>query len=424
MESGRLFPSASINHLGANRINRRRASSGGNAEGHDVGEALKKLTPVYVVLFMRNMAWSLTINGPVMPLYARALGLDVASWGILAMALSAGLFLEFVWGVVSDRVNKGYFILTALVLTSLIYPLYTYKAFLPLFVVFQFVFGAIQVIVGLTTRAVIAEASPGRSAGFNMSLWFFFATLGNIAGPVIGTAIAADLGYEYAFYTSMAIVWVAILFFLATYLRDKTYRARPTTAPRPFFTGFRQLLTISTLQRTCTITFLGFLGCSVAASFLPIYASERIGMATVVVGTMATIAATARLITSPLVGRISDRVNKGKLLFAIMAIGCLFFALFPYATDAWQLTLLYIGVSATFSFGVLDIAIHSSATPKELRGMSLGLYGTFEDFGLMMGSLIFGFAWGAFGPPSVFVIAAAAGGVAALLALTLPEGKP
>ena len=109
-------------------------------------ETLKKLSPVYAVLFLRNMAWSLTLNGPVMPLYARALGLDVANWGILAMALSAGLFMEFVWGVVSDRVNKGYFILIALVLTSLIYPLYTIKAFLPLFIVVQFIFGSIQVI--------------------------------------------------------------------------------------------------------------------------------------------------------------------------------------------------------------------------------------------------------------------------------------
>ncbi len=50
---------------------------------------------------------------------------------------------------------------------------------------------------------------------FYMSLWFFFATLGNIVGPIVGTYIAASYGYEYAFYTSMGIVWTAILFFLS-----------------------------------------------------------------------------------------------------------------------------------------------------------------------------------------------------------------
>ena len=395
----------------------------GLIEAHALDETLRKLSSVYAVLFLRNMAWSLTLNGPVMPLYARALGLDVAKWGLLAMAMSAGLFMEFVWGVVSDRVNKGYFILMALILTSLIYPLYTIKAFLPLFTVFQFIFGAIQVIVGLTTRAVIAEASSGKSAGFNMSLWFFFATLGNIAGPIVGTIIAANYGYEYAFYTSMGIVWAAILFFLVTYLRNRDHKTPTFVARRPFFSGFDQLLRIPTIQKTCTLTLLAFFGCSVVGSFLPIYATERVGMTTIAVGSMATIAATARLIPSPLIGRISDRIDKRELLFGTLAVGCVLFALFPFATDAFQLTLLAIGVSATFSFGVLSIAIHSSATPKEYSGMSLGLYGTFEDFGLMMGSLIFGFSWGSFGPPSVFVITAITTGFAALLALSLREQK-
>jgi predicted MFS family arabinose efflux permease len=124
-----------------------------------------------------------------------------------------------------------------------------------------------------------------------------------------------------------------------------------------------------------------------------------------------------------LISRISDKIDKRKLLFNILTVGCILFAIFPFATDAIQLTLLAISVSATFSFGVLSIAIHSSATPKEYSGMSLGLYGTFEDFGLMMGSLIFGFSWNTFGPSSIFFITSAAVGLAALLAFGLKEQK-
>lgn len=386
-------------------------------------ETLKRLSPIYAVLFLRNVAWSLTLNGPVMPLYVRVLGLDVPSWGILATALSAGLFMEAVWGVVSDRVDRGRFILTSLILTSLIYPLYTVKALLPLFIVFQFAFGAIQVVVGITTRAVIAGASPGRSAGFNMSLWFFFATLGNIAGPILGSYIASTLGYEYAFYTSTGIVWAATIFFAATYLRQRDRQPPVIVKRRGLFAGFRELLKIGTLRLTCIITLLGFLGCAAVSSFLPIYAVEKIGMTTIAVGGMATVGATARLIATPLMGRLSDKVNKRKLLFAILAVGAALFALYPYAVDQWQLTLLTIGVSVSFSFGVLSIAIHSGAAPRELSGMSLGLYGTFEDIGLMVGSLVFGVAWGALGPSSVFTIAAAAAALAAVLALTLPEQK-
>ena len=54
---------------------------------------LKRLTPTYAVLFMRNTAWAITLNGPVMPLYVRSLGVDIVYWGVLATAISAGLFM-------------------------------------------------------------------------------------------------------------------------------------------------------------------------------------------------------------------------------------------------------------------------------------------------------------------------------------------
>ena len=110
-----------------------------------------------------------------------------------------------------------------------------------------------------------------------MSLWFFFATLGNIAGPIVGTYIATSLGYEYAFYTSMGIVWAAI----ALLSRSPTFANGARTPPqvklhRPLFAGFTQLLRIPTIQKTCTLTLLGFLGCS-ARRLLPPHLRDRAG---------------------------------------------------------------------------------------------------------------------------------------------------
>jgi hypothetical protein len=45
---------------------------------------MKRLTPTYAVLFMRNTAWAITLNGPVMPLYVRSLGVDIVYWGARA----------------------------------------------------------------------------------------------------------------------------------------------------------------------------------------------------------------------------------------------------------------------------------------------------------------------------------------------------
>ncbi len=56
--------------------------------------------------------------------------------------------------------------------------------------------------------------------------------------------------------------------------------------------------------------------------------------------------------------------------------------------------------------------------PSELSGVALGLYGMFEDLGLMFGSTVFGLSWAVFGPQSVFIIASGAGLVSALTALS------
>jgi predicted MFS family arabinose efflux permease len=130
-----------------------------------------------------------------------------------------------------------------------------------------------------------------------------------------------------------------------------------------------------------------------------------------------------RLIATPLIGRFSDRVDKRKLLTAILGGASVFFLLFLAITKSTELTLVAFGVSLCFSSGVLSIAIHSAAAPKELSGMALGLYGTFEDLGLMVGSTIFGLSWATFGPQSVFVIASGTALAAALLALSLSHGK-
>ena len=66
---------------------------------------------------------------------------------------------------------------------------------------------------------------------------------------------------------------------------------------------------------------------------------------------------------------------------------------------------------------------YAAAVPKELSGMTLGLYGTFEDLGLMVGSTIFGLSLAALGLQSGFVIASGTALTAALLALSLGQGK-
>ncbi|MCJ7731413.1 hypothetical protein MUP51_03775 [Candidatus Bathyarchaeota archaeon] len=47
-------------------------------EPNHLDESIKKLMPVYTLVFLRALGLSLSVNGPMMPLYVRSLGVSVS----------------------------------------------------------------------------------------------------------------------------------------------------------------------------------------------------------------------------------------------------------------------------------------------------------------------------------------------------------
>ena len=95
-------------------------------------DSIRKLVPVYVLVFLRGFSLSLTINGPVMPLYARSLGVSVSQWSFLATSLAVGFIsFEAFWGSMSDRVDRIRILVLSMLLMSCVLPLYTMPNLLP-----------------------------------------------------------------------------------------------------------------------------------------------------------------------------------------------------------------------------------------------------------------------------------------------------
>jgi predicted MFS family arabinose efflux permease len=172
--------------------------------------------------------------------------------------------------------------------------------------------------------------------------------------------------------------------------------------------SLRSLLSVRTLRLTCLLAAVIFTVQASFLSFLPIYASERLGMAELDVGAMFTVATALQIAVTPLVGKFSDRVDNRRLLAGIFVASAALFGLIPFASSPVHLYLISAGISVTCVSGVIAMSIHSANTPRNLSGTSIGLYGTFEDLGLIIGSSLYGLSWGSLGPNSVFYLASAA----------------
>ncbi len=252
-------------------------------------DSIRKLIPVYILVFLRGFSLSLTINGPVMPLYVRSLGVSVSQWSFLATSIAVGFIsFEAIWGSISDRVNRIRILVLSMLLMSCILPLYTMPSLLPYFFIFQFLIGAFFVMVGPTSRALIADLSPADQLGFAMSLWSTCGAVGGILGPVLGGWITKNYGYPTAFYTSTIILlFAAVLTF--TTGKDRPKENAKNGGLNDLIISFREIIADQRIRITFLMALSIYVGVSAIRSFLPIYASELFGMDEVSIGLMLTL---------------------------------------------------------------------------------------------------------------------------------------
>jgi len=373
-----------------------------------VDASLKKLLPVYAIVFLRALSLSITVNGPIMPLYVRSLGLSVSQWSFLATSLAVGLIsFEAFWGSMSDRVNRIRILIISMILMSAVLPLYTLPSLLPYFFVFQFLIGSFFVMVGPTTRAIIADWSPDDQLGFNMSLWSACFAIGGISGPVLGGLIVRNYGYPAAFYTSTAILMLAAVMLIVTG-KDGEVKKSPTGGLSELMANFRSIMSDRLVRTTFLTAFLMFFGASAIRSFIPIYASELYGMNEVSIGFMLTAGTTLQMLGTPIIGRLSDRFNAKRILSVLLAVSGLIFLTYGYAKSPLHLSVITALVTLTFASTSVSLIILSKLADRDRLGMTMGIYGSFEDLGLVVGPLVFGFVWDYFGPRYLFPISAAA----------------
>ncbi len=144
-----------------------------------------------------TIAWTASVNGPVMALYVKSLGIGIMEWSLLAASAALGMFLlEWVWGALYDKIDRRLLMIISVLGMSILFPLYTIQRFIPYFLVFQFITGAIGVALGPTTRAYVSGASPRQSIGLFSSLWWTSFILGRTIGPLLGAFIAQVWSFQ------------------------------------------------------------------------------------------------------------------------------------------------------------------------------------------------------------------------------------
>jgi MFS family permease len=166
------------------------------------------------------------------------------------------------------------------------------------------------------------------------------------------------------------------------------------------------------------------MGFSVVRSFLPLYASGRIRMSTIEVGTLIATVSAAQLVAMPMLGWLSDRFGRKRTAIVGFTLSSCTFLLYFLAGTSFQVLLVSIAVGVGLSGTSLLLAMISDVTPSTMYGTAIGIYGSFEDLGIMIGPLVYGFVWSATGPVYIFAASAIAQILAAALVFAIEQNQP
>lgn len=389
-----------------------------------VTTSFRRILLIYLILLFWSILWSTSVGGPVMPLYVQSLGAGVFRWSLLATSLALGMLVfEWVWGAMSDRVDRRYLMLFSIITMSVLFHLYTFQFLIPYFLVLQFFSGAIGVAPGPTTRVYVSEMPAQKSVSLFASMWWGFSTLGGIIGPLFGTYLAESCSFSCSFDAS-AVLALALACFVMLIFPKLKAETRPRRILEPRL-GIRQLG--STLKmRSAGFLFLSaipaFMTASLMRSFLPLYASEQIKMSTVDVGVLLGAISAVQLAAMPFFGWLSHKFGRKRMVSIGFVSSSVIFLFYLVTRTQSQLLFVSVFVSLGLSASSLLLALISDVTPNTLYGTTVGIYGSFEDLGTIFGPLVFGFVWITFAPALIFAIGSLVSLATAILVLAIkPE---
>ena len=336
----------------------------------------------YFAVFMRL---------PVVPLYARQLGVSIAEVGLInaAFFLMAGL-LSFPMGMAADRYGSKMVAGSGVLLLALTAFLFNFSTTFAMLAGAYLMFGAGMAAFGPTMMALVARIAPpthlGRAYG-----WYTTALFGAMSlGPALGGYMAGVLGFGSVFF---AIGCLLLCDLGALLLLLPGRKTRDSTAAAPVAIGptLKALFANRPVMGAWLVTLGACFGLGMFMSFIPLHARAQ-GLDARQIGLVFFSQGLANGLSRIPFGWLSDRIGRRSVLvvcglfgFAVALIGLGAAG----SMERFVFWSLISGASLGLAFTSVG-ALIAAAVAANARGVAMGGYNTCIYFGMMISSVFMG----------------------------------
>lgn len=383
-----------------------------------------------VMTIMALGVLAMSIIQPMLPLYLTDIGVTPEILGLMfAMAMVGMVIGESFGGWVADRAGLKIPMSAGTFVSGLIVSLFVLTRNVPIIFVIFFFWGLSRsALFGPGRGYVGANAPPLKKATF-MAIITVMMSASRSIGAFPSGFVVDNWGYHAVFFISCGISLLAGTILIAGFKNTRPINPEVATIttllsdepPSPV-----QTLKYRPLTLQCVVTALQFLGLGALMTFLPLLATQVVGVTATQVGILFTIRGLGVMVLGIPIGMLADRTGKktfmilGLLVSGATMAGMAFTESFP-----WLIVLVAANSLGLTMFSPAALGLISESVPLERQSTAMGIYGGIcENTGIIAGASLGGFVWSAWGPPATFLMGTVATSVGALICFFgLVKGK-
>jgi MFS family permease len=357
---------------------------------------------------------------PVLPLFAASLHATPAEIGWIVMASTIpGVLVSYPAGALSDHLGKRRVLLASLVVFASAPFLYLVIETAWQLMAVRFYHGFATAIFGTVASAAIAERYRADRAA-RLSTYSSVTIVGRSIAPFLGGTLISLASFG-AVYVACAIAGVLALG-AGLLLRDHEPKPKGSLELPHFWSSLRTVLRDRGILLVSMVEAAQYLVFGAIEAFLALYAAS-LGIPAWQIGIILGVQLVSIVFAKPVMGRLSDRVGRRRVILPGLFIGAASVALLPAFPNVVGLAVL----SLAFGLGFATVTSSTAALVADLTkdgryGSSMGVLRTVMDVGQSIGPVLTGFVVGVAGYASAFSLLAAILVAAALMLALLFKG--
>lgn len=360
----------------------------------------------WVGCFFTGASFSLVM--PFIPLYVEELGTpksQVELFAGLAIAVTAfsAAIVAPIWGNLADRKGRRLMMIRAAAGMTITMGSLAFVPNVYWLLIMRFMTGVLSGYIPNAT-ALIASQAPKEKSGWALGTLATGAIAGNLIGPLLGGVLAQIFGMRNVFMITGLVLFITLL--LTIFYVKEEFQPVEKKEMLSMSQILHQMNNVKILIGLFVTSLILQLGITSISPILTLYIRSLSGDAKNVFfssGIIVSIAGLSAMISSPILGRIGDRIGNHKVLLGGLIFSFICFIPMGFVQNAFQLGVLRFLLG--FSTGALMPSINtliSKITPMEGVSRIYSYNQMFSNFGQVLGPMVGSTVAHSLGYPAVF----------------------